>query len=280
MLYIRIEDNQLHLASYAAPTEQLREQALALGRILPDEPVLSITQCTLSHGANVQQALADMRLEVPDFNAYIKHAPVTVLVSGPATAVPSDAVNDADNAFIFNSCFSFTNHEERSVYANEIPALRQRLIFGVMKTVEEAIGQEFRFPEWMFVSTLTPVLEHFAEKHQGDKGVRLYVNCRNRFVDVFTFDGGRLQVLNTFPVNSVADASYYVVAMMKNMDYCMYTTTCSILGDAAMAADLSKALRRFLAQVEVVNPAKEFGTLNTLATADVPFDIWAHIKKK
>lgn len=279
MLYIRIEDNQLHLASYAAPTEQQREDALALGRILPEGALLSITQSTLAHGADVQQALADMRLEVPEFNEYIKHSPVTVLVSGPATLVPSEAVGDADNAFIFNSCFSFTDHTERSVYANEIPALRQRLLFGVTKTVEEAIAQEFRYPELHYVSTLTPVLEHFAECHRGDKGVQVYVNCRARFIDLFVFASGHLQVLNSFPVNSVADASYYVVALMKTMDYSMAEVPCRILGEASMAADLCKSLRRFLTHVEAVDPVKEFGAVNMTALADVPFDILAHIKK-
>lgn len=279
MLYIRIEDNQLHLASYAVPTEQQREDALALGRILPDAPILSITQSTLAHGANVQQALADMRLEVPEFNAYIKHSPVTVLVSGPATLVPADAVGEADSAFVFNSCFSFTNHAERSVYANEIPALRQRLLFGVMKTVEEAVGQEFRYPDLHFVSALTPVLEHFAEKHRGDRSVQIYVNCRARFIDVIVFAAGRLQVLNSFPVNTVDDASYYVVALMKTMDYSVDSVPCRLLGDGAMAMDLSKSLRRFLTRVEVVDAVREFGGVNMTTAAEVPFDLMAHIKK-
>lgn len=279
MLYIRIEDNQLHLASYAVPTEQQRENALAMGRILPEVPMLSITQSALTHGTNVQQALADMRLEVPEFNAYIKHSPVTVLVCGPATLVPADAVGEDDSALLFNSCFSFTNHAERSVYANEIPALRQRLLFGVLKTVEEAIGQEFRYPDLQFVSTLTPVLEHYAEKHRGDRSVQVYVNCRARFIDVFAFSAGRLQVLNSFPVNAIADATYYVVALMKNMDYSMTSTPCRLLGDGAMATDLCNALGRFLTCIEVVDAVKEFGGVEMAAAAEVPFDLIAHIKK-
>lgn len=279
MLYIRIEDNQLHLASYAVPTEQQREDALAMGRILTDVPLLHITQCPLTHGANVQQSLADMRLEIPEFNAYVKHSPVTVLVVGPATLVPSEVVSAADDAFLFNSCFSFTNHADRNVYANEMPALRQRLLFGVMKSIEEAISQEFRYPDLHFVSTLTPLLEHFAERHRGDRGVQIYVNCRARFVDFFAFTGGRLQVLNSFPVNSVADASYYVVASMKTMDYSLADVPCRIMGDAAMTADLCKALRRFTANVETVDSAKEFGPVPMLNSVDVPLDLLAQIKK-
>lgn len=277
MLYIRIEDNQLHLANYAVATEQQRETALALGRILPEAPVLSITQSTLAHGANAQQTLADMRLEVPEFNENIKHSPVTVLVSGPATLVPTDEVSAHDEAFVFNSCFSFTNHTERSVFANEIPVLRQRLLFGVLKTVEEAISEEFRCPDLQYVSALTPVLEHFTEKHRGDRGVQLYVNCRARFIDVFSFVGGRLTVLNSFPVNTVADASYFVVALMKNMDYDMANVACRIIGDGAMAADLVQTLRRFITHVDAVDAVKEFGTVSMLSAADVPFDIMAHI---
>lgn len=277
MLYIRIEDNQLHLASYAAATEQQREAALALGRILPEGPVLSITQSTLAHGANAQQTLADMRLEVPEFNENIEHSPVTVLVSGPATLVPTDDVPVDDDDFVFNSCFSFKNHEERSVHANEIPALRQRLLFGVQKTVEEAIAQEFRYPELRFTSTLTPLLEHYAEKHRGDRGVQIYVNCRERFIDVFAFAAGRLTVLNSFAVNTIADASYFVVALMKNMDYDMANVACRIIGDGAMAADLVQTLRRFIAHVDAVDAVKEFRTVSMLTVADVPFDIMAHI---
>lgn len=279
MLYIRLEDNQLHLASYALPTEQQREAALALGRILPEEPMLSLTQRTLTHGASVQQALADMRLELPEFNEYVKHSPVTVIVSGPATLVPADSVNEADDAFIFNSCFSFSDHTERSVYANELPALRQRLLFGVMKTVEEAIGQEFRYPDLRYVSALTPVLEHFAGRHRDARGIQIYVNCRNRFVDLFVFSDKRLQVLNSFPVNSVADASYYVVALMKNMDYSIAGTPCCVLGDPVKVADLAKALRCFLPNVVAIDSLREFGAVNMATLAEVPFDLMAHIKK-
>lgn len=288
MLYIRLEDHQLHLASYAAPSPQQREEALILGKVLTDAPVLTIArkelapvtgvQQSLVSTASVQQALGELRELVPDFNAYVRNSPVTVLVSGPATLVPDDEIEAEDDAFIFNSCFSFTDHAQRRVCSDHLVGLRQRLVYGVPKGAVEAIVQEFRYPELRFVSTLTPLLQHFAEAEGSrDADVRLYVNCRYRFVDVFAISRQRLQLLNSFPVNTPDDATYYVLALLKTMGYGLATTPVGVLGEASMTAALAGRLSRFVRNVTLLDAAATFGNPSTALDVDVPCDLLAHI---
>lgn len=289
MLYIRLEDHQLHLASYAVPSQQQREEALALGKILPDTPVLTIArkqltpapgvQQTLASPASVQQALAELRELVPDFNAYVRNSTVTVLVSGPATLVPVEEIDEEDDAFIFNSCFSFTDHAQRNVCSDDLDSLRQRVVYGVPKSTVEAIQQEFRYPELRFVSTLTPLLQHFSgAEGSRNADVRMYVNCRYRFIDVFAFSRQHLQLLNSFPVNTPDDATYYVLALLKTMGYSMAATPVNVLGDPSMADELSKCLSRFAKNVRQLDATKEFGNPCTASDFDVPCDLLAHVK--
>lgn len=202
-----------------------------------------------------------------------------VIVSGPMTIVPSEELpaDPADNAAIFNTCFHFIDNTPRYVFSNEIPALRSHLLFAVKQPTYEAVMKQFADVPVQFVSSLTPLLRHFADRYDGSSRFRVYVNCRDRFIDVFVFDGRQLAVINSFPVSTPADAVYYILGFSKTVGFAVATTPYYIVGDSSMVGDLVNHLSRFAGRVSSHTIVDEFGSTPLTVNPHITYDLAAHV---
>lgn len=202
-----------------------------------------------------------------------------VLVSGPTTIAPVELLTGApgETEQIFGSCFNFVDNDTRRVFSNDIPALHSRLLFGVKSSVYEAIVQQFSTTEVRFVSALTPLLRHFSEHYDGGTRFRVYLNCRDRFVDVLAFDGRQLAVLNSFPVSKVNDAVYYTLAFSKTVGLDIADTPYIVVGNTVMVASVVSHLRRFANNVTSPSLLEEFGASSLTLDSDIPYDLAVHI---
>lgn len=202
-----------------------------------------------------------------------------VLVSGPMTIVPSEELPaaPADYAAIFNACFHFVDNTPRYVFSNEIPALRSHLLFAVKQPTYDAVTHEFADIPVNFVSSLTPLLRHFAGRQDAVSRFRVYVNCRDRFIDVFVFDGRQLAVINSFPVSTSSDAVYYILGFSKTVGFAVATTPYYIVGDREMADALVSQLSRFAGRVVSQTIVEEFGASPLTDNPHITYDLAAHI---
>lgn len=202
-----------------------------------------------------------------------------VIVSGPTTIVPSPEMPESPEQQdrLFNSCFRFVDNTPRRVFYNEIPALHSNLLFAVKDSVCNAIIEQFPEADIHFVSSLTPLLMRFSEQYDGSSRFRVYLNCRDNFVDVFAFDGRQLAVINSFPANTPADAVYYTLGFSKNVGLNVETTPYRVVGDKTMAQGVVKGLRRFASNASHQTPADAFGELELTHNTDISYDLAAYI---
>lgn len=203
-----------------------------------------------------------------------------VLVSGPTTIVPSSELEDTTpetQDIIFNSCFNFVDNTPRRVFYDDIPALHAHLLFAVKDNICNAIIEQFPTTELRFVSSLTPLVRHFSESYDGTSRFRVYLNCRDRFVDVFAFDGRQLAVFNSFPVSSISDVVYYALAFAKTIGFSPASTPYYAVGDNGKAADVVAHLRQFAHKATVLDITEELGKRPLTQNPDIPHDLVFHI---
>lgn len=252
MYYLRIDDLRVSLLCHADSTPVLVERN------------------------HIPGAFADVLRELSTaFTA--EH--LDVLVSGPTTIVPSSELPDApgEQTAIFSSCFNFVDDVPREVFASAIPALYSHLLFGVKAPICQAIREQFAGGTVRFESSLSPLLRHFSEHYDTGSRFRVYLNCRQGFVDVFAFDGRQLVVLNSFPVSNVGDVVYYAIAFSKTIGLDMATTPFFVVGDTTMASSVVAHLGRFVSIVSTRSLVDEFGNSPLTQNATIPYDLAVHI---
>lgn len=213
-----------------------------------------------------------------EFSAVANPGRLDVLVSGPTTIVPSAEIPEdpEEQALIFNSCFSFNDSTPRRVFFDEIPALKSHLFFAVKDNVCNAIIEQFPDAEVRFFSAITPMLRHFSENYDGATRFRVYLNCRNGFVDAFAFDGRQLAILNSFPVRSVSDAVYYALAFSKTVGFDVATTPYCIVGDETMATSIVEHLQDFAHNVVRGSLRDDFAASPLTLNNAIPYDLALH----
>lgn len=222
-------------------------------------------------------AFADTMAEI---SSAIDAERIDVLVSGPTTIVPSAelAVTTPEKQnLIFNSCFNFVDNTPRRVFYDDIPALHAHLLFAVKDNICNAIIEQFPTTELRFVSSLTPLVRHFSESYDGSSRFRVYLNCRDRFVDVFAFDGRQLAVFNSFPVGSVNDVVYYALAFAKTVGFSVNSTPYYAVGDGPKATEVVEHLCNFTHKATVIDLEKELGSHPLTQNPDIPHDLVFHI---
>lgn len=203
-----------------------------------------------------------------------------VLVSGPTTIVPSSELKDTTpetQDLIFNSCFNFVDNTPRRVFYDDIPALHAHLLFAVKDNICNAIIEQFPTTELRFVSSLTPLVRHFSESYDGTSRFRVYLNCRDRFIDVFAFDGRQLAVFNSFPVSSINDVVYYALAFAKTIGFSPVSTPYYAVGDNDKAVDVVAHLSQFAHNATVLDITEELGKRPLTQNPDIPHELVFHI---
>lgn len=275
MLYLRIDDNSLGLASFTLPTDREREEAMTLGRVLPTEPTLAFRRHAVPTTPSFGETLRQIMSQHPEASG---DGGVHVLICGPVTIVPDGEVAAEKYEQVFRSCFSFSDSSDREVFATPVPMLHSTLLFGVKTSVVEALRRQFADVPLHIESALAPILNHFADHYEDNLRLRIFVNCRYRFIDVFCIDGRQLTLLNSFPVNGAPDIAYYAVAITRSL--CLDTQSVPFLfmGDREMMTTALTELRRFAGDTQIVSASSELGVPYTAtAQTEIPFELLARI---
>lgn len=234
-------------------------------------------QPVVEHHNIVPGAFSDTMAEI---SSAINAQRLDVLVSGPTTIVPSAELKETTpetQDLIFNSCFNFVDNTPRRVFFDDIPALQAHLLFAVKDNICNDIVEQFPTTELHFVSSLTPLVRHFSESYDGTSRFRVYLNCRDRYVDVFAFDGRQLAVFNSFPVGGGSDVVYYALAFAKTIGFSPASTPYYVVGDRDKTAEVVTRLRQFTHKAVVLDIAEELGRRPLTQHTDIPHELVFHI---
>lgn len=260
MLYLRLEDHKIILADYSRPA------SCDAGT----NPVLTLVEHAQNPTLSLRQNLQEARQQHPLFQ---QAAEVEVVVNGPTTLMPVAEYDDSMEELVFKSCFRVASEVPFRVWADVIPQLRTMLLFGVRQTVAESIEDEYRGVGIHYTSAASLLLRRFAQHDFGTQCRRVYVNCRDRYIDVAAFNDRQLVAYCPYEVNTASDAVYYVLALSKVQGFAVADTQYITVGNNANVREVTSMLRRFAPNVRRHTLADDFGARPITEHPAVPYDL-------
>ncbi|GAY30247.1 hypothetical protein IMSAGC014_01543 [Bacteroidaceae bacterium] len=207
-----------------------------------------------------------------------------ILVNAPATLVPLTEFQEEDCVAIYNHCFP--SSVKRQVFYDVVAPANSVVIFAL----EDAACRAFEdlYSKVYYVSSLTPLLHHFASKGMTQVlQKRVCVHCHEMLTDVMVFEGTRLLAVNTFETPEVADAVYYTLNMASQLgvnlgppsddnlpvfrqsDYAPFY----VAGTPELRDAIADEMRRYAVNVLTMKPSAEFNRNIVATTPEVPYDL-------
>lgn len=260
MLYLRIEDYRLILADYNRPSASQ-----------PDShAMLTLVEHKLKPEMSLQQNLHAARVQ---HELFLRKGWLEVIVNGPTTLVPVSEYEDASESIVFKSCFRAASETPFRVLADNIPQLRTMLVFGVRQNMAESIAREFQDCDIHYTSAASLLLRRFAIHDFPKLHRRVYVNCREGFIDVVAFTERQLTACCTYEANTTYDAVYYILALSKALGFRTDETRYILTGSEAMAGGILSSLQRFVPDAVRRSLIDEFGLRPITRHPAVPYDL-------
>lgn len=215
---------------------------------------------------------------------------VQVVVSAPATFVPLAEFQEEDCERIYDLCFPCG--ERRRVFYDVVAVANCVVLFSLKESTCHALEEALKNVN--YVSSLTPLVRHFAAKGQikaGQKRFFLYVH--EQTADLVVFEDNRLLAANSYNVGSVADVSYFVlnvaqqlgaeIAPSKRADREEVTeapvfssegyTAFFVAAEEKWRKEVCGELRKYAVNVRPINPGAEYNRHVVATTPNVPYDL-------
>lgn len=251
-LYLRISDTEICFARYDGGSEAVFEFEKYHLR-----PQVSLT-------VNLREAMERVELLKQPF------ADVHVFVKGAVTPVPLAEFQEEDAESTYGYCFAQTG--KARVFYDTVPACNIVLLFSLEEATCRAL--EETFGQVRYTSSLTPLLQCFASK-AAETAVprRVFVYTHEQALDVCVFEENRLLMLNTFKVNTLSDADYYLFNLVRHLGMKPEDAALYVVGEESLMNPLADELRHYAPQVYTVNPAADFNRHTVATTEGVPYDM-------
>lgn len=224
MLYLEIENELLRFLSLTDTGLQTTHYRL--------QPAISFER-------NLRQAVASMPASSSTQQA------VRVIVCQQGTAMPLQEFTEDMCEDVFHACFP--DRKGESVFYDMIPEAGAVWIYGLPRDHCRAV--EGLFGEVFYGSTVAPMARYALQQAQGNEQL-LYVWCRRGWVDVVAAEGHRLMLVNSYPCSAPSDAAYYVLSVLKQMQFDQREVRCLLTGEQAYRQPLQPLLQRYVARVE------------------------------
>ena len=152
--------------------------------------------------------------------------------------------------------FFYQNHskeENESVLYNILGNSHAVVLFGIDRSVVEAV-QEWQ-PEARFYAQVSPLIDQFAIKSRLNNARKMYVHVRREYIDVLSYECGRLLLANSYKYGQVTDCIYYILCIWQMLGFDQENDELYLLGGVDEKPDLLTGLKDFIRWVSVMEPA-------------------------
>ena len=252
-LYIRIGRESFLFARYNILNKQRLEYVDF--KLKPD----------VSLNANMHEALKRVPFAMEGYRN------VRVLVEGTATLVPLNEFEEenCEQLFFFNAP---ARHKRRRVFYDTLPHMGAVLLFGADKDMCHTLEETYE--NIYFQSTETPLLLHFASCSPRvlSRG-RLFVALTPERVSVAAFRSGKIELYNTFALDTLKDALYYVLSMAKLWNMNPAVDEIFVAGMENEARQLAEDTKIYYPNCFYNDPNDEFGKVGSILKEVIPYDM-------
>lgn len=251
-LSIRVSTNGLSFCVYAPGTEQ------------PFTYKEHDMNHTISLAANLKEAL----MTEPMLQQQYKR--VNVLVTNPhCTTVPIAHFKQDEVQDVY--ALNFPKDSMPHVSYNVLRRSGVALVFGLDKRVYQLIIDDF--PRARFYASPSTLIEFFSERATEDSTRKMFVYHHGKEMTLFAFSMDRLQFLNSFHVNTVADMQYYALNVWQQLGMDQVDDAMYVVGDNDMCQEFADKVQYFIHNVKQIDRKDDFKTRITRGNEYIPYDL-------
>ncbi len=221
------------------------------------EPGISLT-------ANMRRLLASNEMLQGNFKR------VDVLLDTSAyTTVPFELFEDEQAECIYEHCLPLRRGE--CVLYDIMDRSNAVVLYAMDRTAYQLLSEYY--PEFHLYATVTPVIEHLANKNRVSGTRRLYLRIHGKSVSLVAFERSHLLMGVTYSCYNVEDIAYYVMNAWSGMGFNPETDELYIVGEEDRKQEVAERLQRFLNKVAVVTPVAEFNRSTPARMENLPYDM-------
>lgn len=221
---------------------------------------------TCSMAANVKAAVRET-----DFLVHSYKRVNVLLVSKRFTLIPFELFEDEQIEAIFYH--NFSRLENELILYTVLRKANVAVAFSIDKSVyQELINL---FPRVNFYSQASSLIEYFVEKSRLGNSNKMYAYLRQKSMDIYCFERGKLLFSNSFKCENTEDRVYYLLYLWKQLSFSQERDELHLVGELDNKDILIAELRKYLNRVFIVNPKSEFNNSELTRIEDIPFDLQA-----
>lgn len=222
-------------------------------------------QPNISLAANIKQVLATNELLQNKF----KRTNVLIDSGTEYTTVPFELFEDEQNDTIYHYNHPFRTGE--TILHNILDRSNMAILFATEKNACQLIKE--LFPEAHIFASISPIIEHMANKSRMGCNRKMYLHLNKRTTDILAFEHGKPLYVNTLNCQNGSDCSFYTLSIWQQLEFDQEHDQLHIIGDQHYKEELMQELKNFIKQVNTINPSVEFNRSVAARNEQVPYDM-------
>lgn len=217
-----------------------------------------------SMAANVKAFLANAE----ELNHPYKQTNI-LIHSSRYTPVPLELFEDEQAETIFYQNLPHQNNE--IILCNILGKNELVILFSIDKLTHLYLSEHF--PSARFFAAVSPQVEELVGKSKQGNNYKLYANLHPDSTDVFCFNHGKLQLINSYATATVEDCCYYLLNVWKQLGYNQQQDELHLTGKTPKRNEVANKLKTYIRKVFIINPQADFNESVFSRIEDIPFDI-------
>ena len=188
------------------------------------------------------QALEDTVYDTPELLNEYKRVRV-VVHSQHFVLVPQDATDEECDMLLHEAFPDDDGDEAVCLMAHN----GVKIAYLMPSGLRAFLGRTFNYPE--IFHHLHPLCEYIKEHMKDDDNSRMYLNMRERHMDLAIYRDSTLQSANSYPFTHVEDAVYYTLNAWRAHGMDQLVDELQVAGNNEMCAEMMPKMREFVKYV-------------------------------
>ncbi|HRF69519.1 MAG TPA: DUF3822 family protein [Muribaculum sp.] len=213
----------------------------------------------------LEETVYDNPLLLGDFNS--SHI---IIDTTRVAAVPDEISADTDMQETVADMLLPDDDTAEELIISRIPSLSVAMMMKIPEETATFLRRTFNNPA--ITHHLTPLCRYFFNNSKLGHTGRVYVNLRQKSLDILAFGNDCLLLANTFEFDNIADAVYYIMACRETLGCSDRNNEVLLAGNAEVREELTPILREYIGYVmPAIFPSTMFKAGKEALTA--PFDL-------
>lgn len=177
---------------------------------------------------------------------------------------------DAENVELLYQ-HSFPDKKQEAVVESVMPDLNAVAVFSINKDLKLVL--EDHYADIRYIPVVQPVWSYLCQRSMTGLNYKMYGYFHDEKLCVFSFYRNRFKFCNSFSVEHVHDAVYFLLYVWQQLNYKSERDELYLCGDMPDKEELMSTLKRYVSKAYTINATAEFNRAPITQIKGMPFDL-------